>query len=90
MTERKDTRITPFSAGDCAKEIPNQFNLVIIAAKRMRELVKGAKPLVPANGDHNMTIALREIAAGLVGNEYLTKEEPKAQNEKTARPNRRR
>ena len=77
MTERKEIRVTPFSGGDCVENVPSQFDLVIIASKRMRELNKGASPLVDANGDHNMTIALREIAEGLVGSEYLYKDDKK-------------
>jgi len=73
IDERKVARITPFSAGDCVKNVPSQFELVLIASNRMRELQKGEQPLVNPGGDHNMTIALREIAAGKVGREYLTK-----------------
>ncbi len=71
LEEKK--RDTPVNGWDCTDKIPSQFDLVIIAAKRVRELHKGAKPLVPPNGDHNMTIALREISEGLVGKEYLYK-----------------
>ena len=74
MIKRKEMRATPVNASDCVDKIPSQFDLVIIASRRVRELHKGATPLVPENGDHKMTIALREIAAGLVGKEYLYKE----------------
>ena len=70
-------RITPFSTGDCLKKIPNEFEVALVASRRLRELQNGAKPLVPDNGDHNKTIALREIAEGLVGREYLYKAESK-------------
>jgi DNA-directed RNA polymerase subunit omega len=73
MAERKAARITPFSAGECVKHIPSQFELVLVASNRMRELQRGAEPMVQSNDDHNMTIALREISEGKVGREYLTK-----------------
>ena len=74
MRDRKESRITPFNGWDCTDKIPSQFDLVIIASARVRELRAGAKPLVPANGDHNMTIALREIAEGLIGYDHLYKD----------------
>lgn len=74
---RKAARVTPFSPGDCVKHIPNQFELVLIATKRFRELNKGATPHVNSNGDHNMTVAMREIASGHIGREYLFKKDKK-------------
>lgn len=62
---------------DCLKNVSNRFELVLIASKRARQLVKeGADPLVPAEGDKVTVIALREIAAGLIDKSIL--EEHKA------------
>ena len=51
---------------DCLKKVENPFVLVHVAAKRARELYKGAEPLVHCKNKEVVT-ALREIAAGWVG-----------------------
>jgi len=50
---------------DCLKKVPNQFELVLLAAKRARQLSKGARPLVKSD-DREVVLALREIEAGKV------------------------
>ena len=50
---------------DCLEKVSNRFALIHIAAKRVRQLRKGAEPLVVADNSDNV-IALREIAAGKV------------------------
>lgn len=57
---------------DCLKQIDNQFDLVIVAAKRARRLANGAAPLVDLENDKPTVLALREIAAGLVTKSILT------------------
>lgn len=49
---------------DCLSRVPNRFSLVLVAAERTKQLVKGADLLVD-NPDHNKEVvtALREIAA---------------------------
>ena len=50
---------------DCLEKVKNRFDLVLIAAKRARELETGAKdPTVPWENDKPTVVALREIAAG--------------------------
>lgn len=57
---------------DCLKSIHNRFELVLVASKRVRQLVKeGASPLVPPEGDKVTVIALREIAAKLIDKTIL-------------------
>jgi DNA-directed RNA polymerase subunit omega len=51
---------------DCLENVENRFQLVLIAAKRARQLSMGAKPLVEEEDDKPTVIALREIAANLV------------------------
>ncbi len=51
---------------DCLENVENRFQLVLIAAKRARQLSMGAKPLVEEEDDKPTVIALREIADGLV------------------------
>ena len=50
---------------DCLSEIPSRFELVILAAKRAKQLLKGAKPLLGSD-NRAIVVALREIAAGKV------------------------
>ncbi len=51
---------------DCLENVDNRFQLVLIAAKRARQISMGAKPLVEDDDDKPTVIALREIADGLV------------------------
>jgi DNA-directed RNA polymerase subunit omega len=48
---------------DCMAHVENRFELVHLAAKRTKQLVKGARPLVKSTNKEVVT-ALREIAAG--------------------------
>ncbi len=50
---------------DCLEREENRFGLVILAAQRARQLMKGAAPLVRSKNKAAVT-ALREIAAGKV------------------------
>lgn len=56
---------------DCVAKIPNKFQLVLVAAKRARQLANGAEPLVPWENDKPTVVALREIAEGLIGESIL-------------------
>ena len=51
---------------DCLEHVDNRSQLVLIAAKRARQLSMGAKPLVEEEDDKPTVIALREIADNLV------------------------
>ncbi len=61
---------------DCLENVDNRFQLVLIAAKRARELSFGADALVDEDNDKPTVIALREIAAGLIDVSILDKPEP--------------
>lgn len=47
---------------DCVEIIPNRFELVLLAARRAREISAGAAITVSKNNDKNPVVALREIA----------------------------
>ena len=50
---------------DCLKTIPNRFDLILLAAKRTRQLLfGGADSRVDWEDDKATVVALREIAAG--------------------------
>lgn len=51
---------------DCLENIPNRFELIHIASKRVRQLAKGSKPMVNSPNNKPAVIALREVAAGYV------------------------
>lgn len=57
---------------DCLENVDNRFQLVLVASKRARQIAMGADPMVEIDNDKPTVIALREIAAGLVGPEILT------------------
>lgn len=50
---------------DCLEREENRFALVVLAAKRARQLMKGSAPLVRSKNKDSVT-SLREIAAGKV------------------------
>jgi DNA-directed RNA polymerase subunit omega len=58
---------------DCLKRIPNRFQLTLAATYRARQLTMGGSPLLDAERDKPTVVALREIAAGLVGVEMLNR-----------------
>ena len=47
---------------DCLKRVPNQFDLVIMACQRVRQLSAGAEPTLPRYRDKSTVLTLREIA----------------------------
>ncbi len=51
---------------DCRKNVKNPFALVLLAAKRSRQLLKGAKPTVEHTKNKAAVLSLREIAEGNV------------------------
>jgi DNA-directed RNA polymerase subunit omega len=50
---------------DCLRQVPSRFGLVHLAAKRVRQLYRGAPTLVKAD-NKEIVVALREIAAGKI------------------------
>ena len=60
---------------DCLEQVNNRFELVLIAAQRTRQIIKGSPSLLDVERDNKeAVIALREIAAGLI--EYNVEEAP--------------
>ena len=47
---------------DCVLQVPNRFELVMIAAQRAREISAGGQLTVDRDNDKNPVVALREIA----------------------------
>lgn len=52
---------------DCLQQIPNRFLLVMVAAKRTKQLYKGSQPLIENKSNNKkVVLGLREVAAGKV------------------------
>jgi len=47
---------------DCVLQIPNRFELVMLAAQRARDISAGASLTIDRDNDKNPVVALREIA----------------------------
>jgi len=59
---------------DCLEMVDNRLLMVMLAAKRVKQHYKGAKPLIENRADNkNVVISLREIAAGKIGFEVTTR-----------------
>ena len=56
---------------DCREHVENRFQLVLVAARRARQLALGAEPCVPRENDKPTVLALREIAEGYVTSAIL-------------------
>jgi len=54
---------------DCLEKVPNRFELVLLGARRAKQLLKGARPLVESDNKEVVT-ALREIGDGKVSMAY--------------------
>jgi len=51
---------------DCLKYVSNRFELVHMAAKRVRQIREGSDYLVYSPKNEDIVVSLREIAAGKV------------------------
>lgn len=60
---------------DCLEVVDNRFELVLMASKRARQVARGSEPLVAEDSDKPTVIALREIAAGKITQEFLAEVE---------------
>ncbi|EPQ8217994.1 DNA-directed RNA polymerase subunit omega [Escherichia coli] len=70
---------------DAVEKIGNRFDLVLVAARRARQMQVGGKdPLVPEKNDKTTVIALREIEEGLINNQILDVRERQEQQEQEA------
>ena len=70
---------------DAVEKIGNRFDLVLVAARRARQMQVGGKdPLVPEENDKSTVIALREIEEGLITNQILDVRERQEQQEQEA------
>jgi DNA-directed RNA polymerase subunit omega len=68
---------------DCLDKVPNRFALVLLVAKRAKQVMKGSDLTVPVKGNKIVVSALREVAAGnVIFNHDLSRGTPEMQIEK--------
>ncbi|AVJ57002.1 DNA-directed RNA polymerase subunit omega [Idiomarina sp. OT37-5b] len=64
---------------DAVDRVGNRFDLILLAARRARQLaVQGKQPLVEVKNEKPTVIALREIEQGLIDNDRLDAEDRQA------------
>lgn len=66
---------------DCLDKVENRFALVLLVAKRSKQLLKGASPTVSGRNNKYIVTSLREVAAGSVRFEATSENEQIAQVE---------
>ncbi|MGB5132448.1 MAG: DNA-directed RNA polymerase subunit omega [Steroidobacteraceae bacterium] len=66
---------------DCLHSIDNLFDLVLLSAKRARQLANGADARVEWENDKPTVVALREIADGKVTMDLLSEPDPEPEPE---------
>jgi len=66
---------------DCLQKVDNLFDLVLLAARRSRQLANGAEARVEWENDKPTVVALREIAEGQVTLDLLDEPEPEPEPE---------
>lgn len=59
-------KVARITVEDCLVRIPNRFELIHVAAKRVKQMAKGSRPLIAQPHNKAAVTALREIAAGYV------------------------
>lgn len=70
---------------DAVEQIGNRFDLVLVAARRARQMQTGGKDaLVAEENDKTTVIALREIEEGLINKEILDARERQELHEQEA------
>ncbi|MCP5369164.1 MAG: DNA-directed RNA polymerase subunit omega [Rickettsiaceae bacterium] len=56
---------------DCKRQVPNRFELVILAAQRAKKITSGDPLTIERDNDKDTVVSLREIAAGSITAESL-------------------
>jgi len=68
---------------DCLDNVDNRFQLVLVSAKRARQLTMGKEPMVDWENDKATVVALREVSKGLVDRTILDEKKEEAPKEET-------
>ncbi|TXH95922.1 MAG: DNA-directed RNA polymerase subunit omega [Rheinheimera sp.] len=70
---------------DAVNQIGNRFDLILVAARRARQLsVEGKEAMVDIENDKSTVVALREIEKGLITADILDQQERRDQLQQEA------
>ena len=70
---------------DAVNKIGNRFDLILVAARRARQLsVEGKEPMVDRENDKPTVVALREIEKGFITQSILDQQERRDQLQQEA------
>mgnify|MGYP000035021005 FL=1 len=70
---------------DAVEKVGNRFDLILVAARRARQLAtQGKEPLIDAGQDKPTVTALREIEAGLIDNDVMDRQDNEAESAREA------
>lgn len=67
--EPEESFMARVTVEDCLEKVPSRFELVLLGARRAKQLLKGSRPLVESENKEVVT-ALREVAAEKVSGVY--------------------
>ncbi len=67
---------------DCLEKVENRFALVLLVAKRAKQLLKGSDSTVTTKDNKYVVTALREVAAGNVAYDMQNNDEALREIEK--------
>ena len=70
------------SAANCTKKVANRFELVLLAAKRARQLDNGCPSLIEKQNHKNTIVSLNEIMTDKVTSENVNSLDTKTANYK--------
>lgn len=65
---------------DCLEKIPNRFELILLAARRARQISHGGKCMVAEEHDKPAVLALREIAEGYIDMSFMEERKPEKED----------
>jgi DNA-directed RNA polymerase subunit omega len=74
MTHSPKDPTTGLTSENAVTAVGNRYDLVLIAARRVRELHRGDAPRITETRHGSVLTALLEIEQGKVGRDYLLKE----------------
>jgi DNA-directed RNA polymerase subunit omega len=66
LTATKDGFMARITVEDCVDHVDNRFALVLLAVKRTKHLLAGARTIVEGSKNKATVLALREIATGKI------------------------
>lgn len=53
------------------RKVDNRYSLVIVTAKRARQIIQGDEPLIRVNSNKPLTVAINEVYSGEIVYETL-------------------